>query len=410
MTYYIVDRQVQAEKSQISTIYVTGLKSTVSQFNFVTKLSPAVSTMAAISAQAGGADVGLEAEALLRWNEGLTDRIITRKTSKTDEAQTDETKITAERVKAQQQRLDIVTKALTSFWNDNQYIRAEFDSARTNFNQYATTYIQFYDDEGESSTGNAGPAGIIPFEVNLTMDGISGVKIGQVFEINKGVMPDKYYGVIGFIVTGIDHDIQNNRWVTNIKAQTLVLANKVKGSGPVNANGNQNADGTSRTEVAGITPISNFKAESGPAKLAAESYLGRTMTDTEWTQLVRATFAEAGRNQTERAYVMGTILNRSRKNNSSITATLTAKNQFQSVTGTAKNGRQPSSNYANGPDSANEKSIYGAATNLLGDVPKSIVNFTAASKAAYGPGTDIGYLDELRQRGGVQIGMTVFSA
>ena len=249
-TYYIVDRQVQVDKSEIPTINVTGLKSTVSQFNFVTKLSPAITTMVAISAQAAAADVGLEAEALLRWNEGLNDRIITKKQNNIEDEQ-NTAEITAKKLQAQEERLEKLNTALNSFWT-GQYIKDQINTAKINFVQYATTYVQFYDDEGQSSNQKAGPAGIIPFEVNITMDGISGIKIGQTFQINQGVMPNKYYGVIGFIVTGIDHDIQNNRWVTNLKAQTVVLANKVKGSGPVNANSGQNAQGISTTEVKGL--------------------------------------------------------------------------------------------------------------------------------------------------------------
>lgn len=406
-TYYIVDRQVQVDKSEIPTINVTGLKSTVSQFNFVTKLSPAISSMVVISAQAGAADVGLEAEALLRWNEGLTDRIITEKQNNIEDRQ-EKAEITAKREQAQQERLDKLTTALTSFWK-GQYIKEQVNTAKVNFIQYATTYVQFYDDEGESSNQKAGPAGIIPFEVNITMDGISGIKIGQAFQINQGVMPNKYYGVIGFIVTGIDHDIQNNRWVTNLKAQTVVLANKAKGSGPVNANTGQNAQGFSTTERRGLTPETRFVAEPGPAKAAAEKYLGRVMTDAEWNQLVRATFAEASQNQTERAYVMAAILNRTRNANSTVTATLYKPNQFQSVTGTARDGNQPSANYTNGPNETNKKSIYGAATDILPSVPKNIVNFTSANASAYKAGTNIGYLNTLRQKGGVQIGQTVFS-
>ena len=406
-TYYIVDRQVQVERSEVPTINVTGLKSTVSQFNFVTKLSPAVTTMAAISAQAGAADVGLEAEALLRWNEGLTDRIIPKKLQNIKDEQ-DTVKITTERQQAQQERLEKLSTALNSFWR-GQYIKEQVDTAKINFVQYATTYVQFYDDEGESSTGNAGPAGIIPFEVNIAMDGISGIKIGQAFQINQGVMPNKYYGVIGFIVTGVDHDIQNNRWVTNLKAQTIILVNRVKGSGPVNANTGQNAQGLSTTERRGLTPETSFVAEAGPAKSAAEKYLGRVMTDAEWNQLVRATFAEASQNQTERAYVMAAILNRTRNAKSTVTATLYKPNQFQSVTGTSRDGNRPSANYTNGPNETNKRSIYGAATDILASVPKNIINFTSANVAAYKAGTDITYLNTLRQRGGVQIGQTVFS-
>mgnify|MGYP007069482909 CR=1 FL=1 len=55
------------------------------------------------------------------------------------------------------------------------------------------------------------------------MDGISGMKIGLAFRINEGIMPNKYYNTIGFLVTGVEHTIANNRWVTKLKAQTIIL-------------------------------------------------------------------------------------------------------------------------------------------------------------------------------------------
>ena len=251
-TYYIVDRAVRTNKEEVSVLNVTGLKSSVTQFNFVTKLSPAITTMCAISAQAGAADVGLEAEALLRWNEGLTDRIIKSKSQK-DKNTDDEATVRKQRADDQLKRTKDLVKIFNEFWTGNTYNKEKFDTARIAYEQYATTYVQLYDEEGVSD-GNAGPAGIIPFEVNIQMDGISGIKIGQAFKINESIMPNKYNGVVGFIVTGIDHDIQGNRWHTNLKAQTIVLRNKVKGSGPAQANSGQNPDGTSNTEVSGIVP------------------------------------------------------------------------------------------------------------------------------------------------------------
>ena len=244
-TYYIVDRKAQVENKDVKVLNITGLKSTVTQFDFVTKLSPAITTMCAISAQAGAADVGLEAGALLRWNEGLEDRIIGKKTVKADD--TDD----AEKVKQQSDRREVIQKALSEIYNSKVYTQEAVTAARTNYSQFSTNYVQYYAEDGENSV-NAGPAGIIPFEVRIEMDGISGIKLGQAFRINKGIMPEKYDGVVGFIVTGLDHSIAGNRWVTNLKAQTIVLKGTVnKAAGPTYSN-DFKKDGTSNTEETGI--------------------------------------------------------------------------------------------------------------------------------------------------------------
>jgi len=222
-TLYIVDRSVQVDnKEEIPILNITGLKSSVTQFDFTTKLSPAIATMVAVSAQASGEDVGLEAEALFKWNEGLTDRIMTkRKQNITNTGTTEAEKETAkqEALKIQQERINNITKVLNTVWASQVYNSDDVKNAVVQYQAYAAYYLQSFKDKGNT----AGPAGIIPFEVGIEMDGISGMKIGQAFQINEGIMPNKYYGTIGFLVTGVEHTIANNRWVTKLKAQTIIL-------------------------------------------------------------------------------------------------------------------------------------------------------------------------------------------
>lgn len=67
------------------------------------------------------------------------------------------------------------------------------------------------------------PKGIIPTELAMTVDGISDINIGEAFVIQKGVLPSKY-DKFGFIVVGVDQTIKNNRWTTNIRAQTFNIS------------------------------------------------------------------------------------------------------------------------------------------------------------------------------------------
>ena len=147
------------------------------------------------------------------------------------------------------------------------------------------------------------------------------------------------------------------------------------------------------------------------AKKSADSYLGRKMSETEWNMLIRAVYAEASHNTEERAWCMAVMLNRSRTKggSNSVYSILTAKNQFQSVTGTNANGHRPSKNFTDGPNAKNQKSIFQSAIYILSKVPKNIVKFTAASSKAYGAGTNIGYRNKLLASGGVTIGGTVFA-
>jgi hypothetical protein len=160
----------------------------------------------------------------------------------------------------------------------------------------------------------------------------------------------------------------------------------------------------------GNTLQTSFVATNQEARKAAEEYLGNQLDDANWNALVAITYAEASTNQTERAWVMGTILNRVRIHytprgagnpnykSETVIDIISQAAQYQPVTGTTANGHQPSPNYINGPNVANAKSIYGAATNLLKDVPKDWYDFTSNNPADYGAGTNINYLYRLRER------------
>jgi hypothetical protein len=150
---------------------------------------------------------------------------------------------------------------------------------------------------------------------------------------------------------------------------------------------------------------------SDEARKGAERYLGKPISDEEFSSLIKATHAEAAggkkASQQEQAMIMASILNRARDDKGGIMGALTAKNQFQSVTGTAADGHKPSQNYLTGPQGDRLKSIEGAST-LLDNISKQQKNFTAADSAAYGAGTNIGYRDKMLAAGGQVIGGSVF--
>lgn len=65
---------------------------------------------------------------------------------------------------------------------------------------------------------------IIPISVDLKVDGISGLTIGEIFTLNKDVLPKDYEDKkVGFIVTGISNEVNTNSWTTNITAMVCLL-------------------------------------------------------------------------------------------------------------------------------------------------------------------------------------------
>ena len=65
---------------------------------------------------------------------------------------------------------------------------------------------------------------LIPFELEITLDGIGGFIIGQIFTVDNSILPQDYYNKnLGFIITGISHKLQNNDWITELKTQICLL-------------------------------------------------------------------------------------------------------------------------------------------------------------------------------------------
>ena len=145
-------------------------------------------------------------------------------------------------------------------------------------------------------------------------------------------------------------------------------------------------------------------------RAAAEQYLGRNMSDQEWEMLNRTTYAEATDNPEEQAAIMTVILNRVKADNypDSIVEVVEQPNQFQAVTGTRNNPR-PSSRFLAFNDEVMATFESDVTPRLMDYLDKNWLNFTAANPAAYGEGTNPGFMDDVMgSTGSMQIGGTLF--
>jgi GH24 family phage-related lysozyme (muramidase) len=72
---------------------------------------------------------------------------------------------------------------------------------------------------------------IIPANLNITLDGISGIVMGNAFTIPEDRLPASLRGnggfvknaKVGFVVVGLTHTLQNNEWLTQIRGQMIRL-------------------------------------------------------------------------------------------------------------------------------------------------------------------------------------------
>ena len=63
--------------------------------------------------------------------------------------------------------------------------------------------------------------GFIPFNMSLTMDGLSGMKIYSKFNIDTTYLPANYPDNADFLIKNINHSISNNKWTTKIESVVI---------------------------------------------------------------------------------------------------------------------------------------------------------------------------------------------
>jgi hypothetical protein len=65
---------------------------------------------------------------------------------------------------------------------------------------------------------------LIPFKLRITLEGIGGIVVGQIFTVKQNILPKNYYDKrLGFIITQIEHVLKDNQWETVLDTQICIL-------------------------------------------------------------------------------------------------------------------------------------------------------------------------------------------
>ena len=91
----------------------------------------------------------------------------------------------------------------------------------------ATEYFKATVSNIEKNPDSGGTIGFIPFKINFTVDGISGIKIYNELNVNTDFLPNGYTKTTKFIVTGVDHKLSNGDWETVINTTLIPNASNI---------------------------------------------------------------------------------------------------------------------------------------------------------------------------------------
>ena len=71
-------------------------------------------------------------------------------------------------------------------------------------------------------------SGFVPLNLQLTIDGLSGMKIGQVYKVDDNFLPSSYPKVLEFLIKNIKHQISDQRWTTQLESFAISQTQKYK--------------------------------------------------------------------------------------------------------------------------------------------------------------------------------------
>ena len=180
----------------------------VREASFKTQISNNFMSQVTIGAQANGNVVGMNATLLSTLNKGLTDRIFLEKTSDNNKSDTKPDDIATNFFS----NVGIVQNLYNAINDGNitdQQIDGAIDVGVDLFNYEVGTYVK---------AGYIPGIGLLPINLEMTLDGLSGMNIGETYTTDTKLLPTIYQNTTQFIITGISHKIQNNDWTTIIQS------------------------------------------------------------------------------------------------------------------------------------------------------------------------------------------------
>jgi hypothetical protein len=201
-------------------INVSGNNSIVRSHKIESKIFPSQATMIAIAAQDRENVSAIQTSTYNYLNRGLKDRLFDKLSNTKKDITKNDSEIAAKRRKLSS--ILLLIQYVNNYVIVNKSIGTYYNSNIVAMNGYLNTLLV-------EMEGGTDYKAVVPISVNLTIDGLSGLTIGEIFTVDKKVLPRDYESKhIGFIVTGITNDIATNGWTTELSSQMCILDQEEK--------------------------------------------------------------------------------------------------------------------------------------------------------------------------------------
>ena len=203
------------------------------------KISKEFTNMITAGAQANSNRIGINATGFGEFNRGLVDRIDPVKVETTEEKTP--YRLFAELAQRTWNTVQIIYPAHKGIIFDESEFKnigtdgsegSQFDltsdvgSLKSLYRDYAKFVLGHFSGVDQRIP----PPFFIPFDIDLSMKGLSGVKIFSQFGMEDTLLPQSYTGKVNYVITNVTHKISKNNWDTDLKALTVPALDTEPGS------------------------------------------------------------------------------------------------------------------------------------------------------------------------------------
>jgi len=193
----------------------------ITNFSLKSEVFSRIANAIAIGAQNNGNAMIANSTPLSNFNEGLTDRSITiKQNSNLNNSKTNQG---FDQFSAAYKAYEVYKRKVTSTVPEEGLNASDIDLYR-NF----LVDLFNYDLGTYTNNGHIPGTGFIPLNLQLTMDGLSGIIQYQTFNIDETLLPTEYQNRLGFITTTVAHKVDTKGWETTIGSLAVPKLYKTK--------------------------------------------------------------------------------------------------------------------------------------------------------------------------------------
>ena len=284
----------------------------VRNFGIKTEITPNLATTISIGAQAAGTVVGEDSTALSKLNQGFQDRIkntVEDAIIETTEEKSKEEQLNDRFPKANKNFTEAILElgAKSSGTASPTFNEESIDS----YTQVQANFLSYTNARQALISNKSSPTiGFIPVNLNLTLDGISGLKIYNAINVDTRFLPSNYPETMDFIIVGLNHKVENNDWTTDIETN-MVPKDPSQGEGnspsqlaKPNESNTQSSNSGNSGGASNSSNIVYFESPVPASEAKLRARLTRILDDGTQTLGLLTIFAEDG---TTELYTVATV-------------------------------------------------------------------------------------------------------